>query len=256
MKFQGPLQSYGTDSHFETRHTDSHPSKAAVLGMVAAAMGIRREETDKLKELQSLRMLVRTEQPGRMSKDYHIAAKYDDNGNFKRNYVTNRYYLEDAVFLVALEGEDGLTERIYDALQRPYFPLFYGRRSCPVNYDFLLGLFDGASADLLKRYPWTAAEWYQKKAAVESRQRKSTLTDGNNGEGRDGRVRLDLYGDVKCLQEARQRALRRDEPVTFSQKRRSHVLRYEAHDNLWIVNPYAAGSGTETEHDAFAALDA
>ena len=34
LKFSGPMQSWGTDSHFETRHTDHHPSKSAVLGLL------------------------------------------------------------------------------------------------------------------------------------------------------------------------------------------------------------------------------
>ncbi len=76
MKFQGPMQSYGTDSHFETRHTDDHPSKGAVLGLVAAALGIRREETAKLRELCNLHMIVRVDQVGQKSREFQIAAKY------------------------------------------------------------------------------------------------------------------------------------------------------------------------------------
>lgn len=236
MKFQGPLQSYGTDSHFETRHTDSHPSRAAVTGLVAAALGIRREETDKLMKLEPLSFAVRIDQAGEMYKDYQIAAKSKKNGDFERNYVTNRYYLEDAVFLVALEGEDDLTGRVYEALERPYFPLFYGRRSCPVNYDYLLGIFDGSAAELLRAQPWLAMSWYQKRRAKEET------------------VRLDVYGDETILLQARQKALRRDQPVSFSQMNRRHHLRFEYHDNIWLSNPEYVRRDGQTEHDAFAAL--
>lgn len=37
LKLAGPLQSWGTSSHFETRATDRYPSKSAVLGILAAS---------------------------------------------------------------------------------------------------------------------------------------------------------------------------------------------------------------------------
>ena len=51
LKFAGPLQSWGTDSNFETRYTDLHPSKSAVIGMIAASMGYRRHEDTKIQRL-------------------------------------------------------------------------------------------------------------------------------------------------------------------------------------------------------------
>ncbi|MCC8051679.1 MAG: type I-E CRISPR-associated protein Cas5/CasD [Clostridiales bacterium] len=236
MKFQGPLQSYGTDSHFETRHTDDHPSKGAVIGLIAAALGIRREETAKLQELRNLRILFRVDQVGQMSKEFQIAAKYKKTGDHERNYVTYRYYLEDAAFLVALEGEDDLTKRIYEALKRPYFQLFYGRRSCPVNYDFLLGLYEGAAFDQIREWPWIAADWYRKRKSGQEK------------------IRLDVYGDAACIPEESQRALRRDQPISFSQMGRQHELRFESHKSIWIANPDYVTPDIQTEHDAFTAL--
>ncbi|MCD8151444.1 MAG: type I-E CRISPR-associated protein Cas5/CasD [Clostridiales bacterium] len=236
MKFQGPLQSYGTDSHFETRHTDDHPSKGAVLGLVAAALGTRREETAKLQELYNLHMVVRVDQIGQRSREFQIAAKYKKTGEHERNYVTYRYYLEDAVFLVALEGEGDQIKRIYEALKRPYFALFYGRRSCPVNYDFLVGLYEGAAMNQIKEQPWMAAAWYQKKQPKQEK------------------IRLDVYGDKVCMPEAKQTLLRRDQPVSFSQMGRQHNLRFESHESIWILNPNYIRVDLQTEHDAFAAL--
>lgn len=242
MKFQAPLQSYGTDSHFETRHTDTHPSKSAILGLVAAALGIRREEPERLQELQNLKLVIRVDQEGQMSREFQTAMKYKPNGDMERNddeehnYVTYRYYLEDAIFLVALEGEDALMERIFEALKQPCFQLFLGRRACPINYDFLIGLYDDSAIEQLEQFPWLAAEWYQWKH-------------------RDmEKVRLDLYGDVSCMQEERQRELRRDQPISFSQMGRQHDFRYESHKSIWVDNPKYVAHDFETEHDAFAAL--
>lgn len=237
MKFEGPLQSYGTSSHFEIRHSDPYPSKSAILGMIASAMGIRREETDQLADLGALRIAVRVDQIGHIFGDYHIAAKHKPNGVFERNYVTRRYYLEDAVFVVAVEGEDGLVDQSYEALKKPYFQLFYGRRSCPVNYDFLQGIYTGGAIEQLHQQPWMAAEWYQRRM----RQRK---------------VRLDIYADQACLPDEKQKSLRRDKPKSFSQLGRQHDFRFEVQDHFVLENPcwISQKEISETEHDAFAAL--
>ena len=51
LKFSGPMQSWGTCSHFETRHTDFYPSKSAVVGIIAASLGYRRDDFDNIKKL-------------------------------------------------------------------------------------------------------------------------------------------------------------------------------------------------------------
>ena len=55
-------------------------------------------------------------------------------------YITNRYYLADAVFVAGLESEDGaLLDKIGEALASPAFPLYLGRRSCPPTGRVFLG---------------------------------------------------------------------------------------------------------------------
>ena len=102
LKFAGPLQSWGTNSHFENRHTDYYPSKSAVIGMLTACLGYHRNEDEKLKQLQQLDFALRIDQRGSLLKDYQIATKYTSEGKIDKTYITNRYYLSDAVFVVAL----------------------------------------------------------------------------------------------------------------------------------------------------------
>ena len=40
LVLDAPLQSWGVDSRFQRRGTNAHPSKSAVLGLLAAALGI------------------------------------------------------------------------------------------------------------------------------------------------------------------------------------------------------------------------
>ena len=84
LKFAGPLQSWGTNSHFESRYTDFYPSKSAVIGMVAASFGYRRKEDEKIQKLNELDFAIRIDQPGNLLKDFHVAQKYKSNGQLEK----------------------------------------------------------------------------------------------------------------------------------------------------------------------------
>lgn len=158
------MQSYGTDSSFETRHTDYYPSKSAVIGLIAAAFGWRRDnpETESgLLRLNELQFVVRVDQRGRLLQDYHTAHKYKSDGTPERTYVTQRYYLSDYVFIVALShADESLIDEIGTALREPYFQPFMGRRSFPLPADFIAGMTRKSAMDSLKELPWQAKKWY------------------------------------------------------------------------------------------------
>ena len=80
LKFAGPLQSWGTDSHFETRHTDYYPSKSAVVGMIAAAFGYRRSADcdEEIAKLNDLDFAVRIDQQGNL-----LRSRYKKNKKTK-----------------------------------------------------------------------------------------------------------------------------------------------------------------------------
>ena len=154
LRLAGPMQSWGTDSKFEARRTQREPSKSGVIGLVAAALGISRQDREALKELASLRFGVRVDKEGTMMRDYQTAHAEKDIA-----YVTNRYYLADAVFVAGLESEDGeLLEKIGRALQSPVFPLYLGRRSCPPTGRVYLGISTKPLEEsLLKNAPESAS---------------------------------------------------------------------------------------------------
>ena len=131
LRLAGPMQAWGTDSKFDERRTGREPSKSGVIGLVAAALGIRRQQKEALKELAELRFGVRVDKEGSIRRDLHIARDYLSKKE-PVSYLTHRYYLEDASFVAGLESENReLLERIGQALQAPAFPLYLGRRSCP-----------------------------------------------------------------------------------------------------------------------------
>lgn len=109
LRLAAPLQAWGADSKFETRKTNREPTKSGVIGLWAAALGLRRDESEALARLAQLRFGVRVEREGQLLVDYHIAKTQDQ----KTSYVTYRHYLQDAVFLAGIESEDtALLQRV------------------------------------------------------------------------------------------------------------------------------------------------
>ena len=145
LRLAAPLQSWGVESKFETRKTNREPTKSGVVGLLAAALGIGREEPEKLSPLNQLRFGVRVDQEGEFLVDYHAARKEEKNRRGEKQkvipYITYRHYLSDAIFLVGLESqEEAVLQDLVQALHHPVFPLFLGRRSCPPTMPLCLGI--------------------------------------------------------------------------------------------------------------------
>ena len=150
LRLAAPLQAWGADSKFETRKTAREPTKSGVIGLLAAALGLRRDETEPLTRLAQLRFGVRVEREGQLLVDFHMARNEEKD----RSYVTYRHYLEDAVFLVGLESEDtALLQELAEALTHPVFPLYLGRRACPPTLPLCLGLREQGLVEALQAEP-------------------------------------------------------------------------------------------------------
>lgn len=162
MRLTAPMQSWGVTSKFDTRRTAREPTKSGVIGLVAAAMGIRRGEDEALVELSAMRFGVRVDREGKMLRDYHTAksetSSYATAKSATSPYVTARYYLADAAFVVGLESDnEALLRRIEEALAHPAFPLYLGRRSCPPIGRICLGVADAPLEQALTAVPPQAA---------------------------------------------------------------------------------------------------
>jgi CRISPR system Cascade subunit CasD len=129
LRLCGPLQSWGVQSRFSVRDTGLEPSKSGVVGLLCAALGRRRHEP--VADLAGLRLGVRVDQEGLLSRDFHTAQNVlKAGGGLKDTEPSNRYYLADARFLAGLEGEDlSLLTRLQAALRDPVWPLYLGRKA-------------------------------------------------------------------------------------------------------------------------------
>ncbi|MDE6776663.1 MAG: type I-E CRISPR-associated protein Cas5/CasD, partial [Oscillospiraceae bacterium] len=73
LRLSAPLQSWGAESKFEVRRTMNFPTKSGVLGLVAAALGYSREDSDSLKKLNTLKFGIRIDHEGELLRDFHMA---------------------------------------------------------------------------------------------------------------------------------------------------------------------------------------
>ena len=216
LRLAAPLQSWGSDSKFEPRKTDREPTKSGVVGLLAAALGLRRDDTEGLARLNGLRFAVRADQEGSLLVDFHTAKSRDTS------YVTYRHYLQDAVFLAGLESEDeALLRELEAALRHPVYPLYLGRRSCPPTLPLFLGIRAGKLLDTLRAEP--------------------LLVKQRNG------APLHIVADADPADAAA--VPRRDLAVSFSPIHRQYGFRPVRE---WNTNPPEMPGATE--HDAMAEL--
>lgn len=172
LRLAGALQSWGDRSSFNRRETRPEPTKSGVVGLLAAAAGRPREQP--LGELAGLQLGVRVDQPGTLLRDYHTVSDHrgrpllqagvsakgaqKPTSPVKYTHITQRFYLQDAVFLAAVTGPAGLIHTLADAVRRPAFPLALGRRSCVPNQPLFLAVRTGTLLDVLRDEPWQISE--------------------------------------------------------------------------------------------------
>ena len=161
------MQSWGIRSRFDDRDTGRMPSKSGVLGLCAAGLGMAREDDALLARLATLEMAVRADAEGIWARDFQTAGggrwpsrkgqKYGvrkASGDPGSTVTSQRSYLADASFLVALAGDDELVTRVSAALLDPVFPLFLGRRAFAPSRPIATGVVLEASASAaLRRAP-------------------------------------------------------------------------------------------------------
>lgn len=162
-----PLQAWGIQSNFTVRDTGREPSKSGIIGLLCAALG--RPRTEPVDDLASLTMSVRVDREGQILRDFHTAGqgaaepykgylKADGKGIDKGTIISNRYYLSDAAFLVALEGDKGLLQQLHAALRDPQWMLFLGRKSCPPSLPVYIPAdrwdWEADWKMLFKTFPW------------------------------------------------------------------------------------------------------
>lgn len=150
FRLYGPLAAWGGIAVGEFRPSFGHPSKSAVLGLVAGALGLRRTDQASLDALAAgYGFAVRADTPGEVLRDFHTAqvpsrqkrifmTRKDElaGPNHDLNTIlSSRDYRVEALYTVALWARPHAPYTLNvlaDTLRRPRFVPYLGRKSCPL----------------------------------------------------------------------------------------------------------------------------
>ncbi|WP_119730093.1 type I-E CRISPR-associated protein Cas5/CasD [Thermomonospora amylolytica] len=226
LQLAGPLQAWGSSARFARRTTEPAPTKSGVIGLLAAALG--RDRSHDPADLAALRFGVRVDQRGVPIRDYQTAHHFETG---KSMPVSERFYLADAVFIAALEGPDDLIDELHQAVRRPTYLPYLGRRSCPPSRPLDLGIReDGDIEQALKREEWRASRWHQRRHR-EPTVRLETIIEATADDGPVDSIR--------------------DQPLSFDPTHRRYALRGIRHGYVEVSNPAAP---QPSDHDPIAVL--
>ncbi|MFJ6211858.1 type I-E CRISPR-associated protein Cas5/CasD [Streptomyces sp. NPDC092296] len=215
LRLAGPLQSWGSAGRFARRTTERAPTKSGVLGLLAAAQG--RDRAADVSDLAALAFGIRIDQPGTRVRDFQT-AHHGDSG--KAMPVSERFYLADAVFVAAVEGDEALIAALHAAVRTPHYLPFLGRRSCPPSHPVDLNTHQETDLlDALRTEPWQAADWVQRRRRRERRVELEVIKELPAGEG---------PGDTL-----------RDQPLSFDSGHRRYGLRSVHSYHVTVPNPHA-----------------
>jgi CRISPR system Cascade subunit CasD len=155
FRLYGPMVSWGDIAVGEVRPSYTHPSKSAVMGLVAAALGISRDDESMHRKLdESYGFAVLVNSIGTPLSDYHTAQVLPSGTGRNRiifstrsdeifmlpreklnTILSRRDYRMDALATVAIWAKHTppySLERLADALHHPAYVLYLGRKSCPL----------------------------------------------------------------------------------------------------------------------------
>jgi len=147
-----PMQSWGASSKFQYRETNPFPTKSALVGLIAGALGIDKthaNESALLQPIADLKLTVVRLQKAKTAvsrlSDFHtVGGGYNKktplwqkmsipqkaSGAPFGTVITHRSYLTDARFVALLEGEQEVLQRIQSALLDPVWGIWFGRKTC------------------------------------------------------------------------------------------------------------------------------
>jgi CRISPR system Cascade subunit CasD len=153
FQLQAPFSSWGEVAVGEYRPSAGYPSQSAIQGLLAAALGIDRDDDIAQSMLRTgYRLAMGVLSQGSLLRDYHTAQVPSRSDLKKRPHATrgdelslstqdlntilsSRDYRMDAAALVAVQivqNPPHSLKELAKALKTPKFTLYLGRKSCPI----------------------------------------------------------------------------------------------------------------------------
>lgn len=150
FRLYAPLVSWGETAIGFERRSSTHPSKSAITGLIGAALGITRNDSENQRKLTNfLGVSVKVLSCGGILKDFHTISDVQPDKKIKYNtrkeelsapsnkqstVLSSRTYRTDSLYIVSVWGNnsDFSLKEIKEALLKPVFHLYLGRKSCPL----------------------------------------------------------------------------------------------------------------------------
>ncbi|MFS8804883.1 type I-E CRISPR-associated protein Cas5/CasD [Synechococcus sp. R55.6] len=152
MRLRAPMMSWGDHSQFDYRDSRREPTKSAVIGILCAALG--RPRWEPVGDLAALKMGVRVNKEGILRKDFHTVQNNMHDRNKAKTTISERYYVADGDYLVGLEGDPDLLRALDQALERPRWQLFLGRKSFIPSRSVRIGVVEQPLLEALRQHPY------------------------------------------------------------------------------------------------------
>lgn len=257
LRLAGPMQSWGIQSRFSHRDTAREPTKSGVIGLLCAALGRSRQES--VDDLAALAMAVRVDREGLLAREFQTIGGGKPSKEFaeihgllysaqhrqfiyegsradgtrsrdpsKSTDISERYYLADASFLVALGGDRPLLEKLHHALENPVWPLYLGRKGF-VPAEPVLELpeplrIGSTPEEVLRHEPWMPDRPWR---------------PARRREKKPEHLRLILESDDPGSGQPRN-----DVPVSFERGKRAFRQRYVRYEFIDVPSPSETPSET------------
>ncbi|MBT9610857.1 MAG: type I-E CRISPR-associated protein Cas5/CasD [Aquabacterium sp.] len=152
FQLQGAMASWGEAAVGEYRGSHEYPTASALAGLIAAALGLRRDQEAELRAVNAGYLFgIGIRQSGALLRDYHTAQVPGRVALKGRRHVTRkdelsltradlntilstRDYRQGVDLLVAVQAQADAPHPLADlqqAIAQPAFVLYLGRKSCP-----------------------------------------------------------------------------------------------------------------------------
>ncbi|RDT52826.1 type I-E CRISPR-associated protein Cas5/CasD [Escherichia coli] len=163
FQLYAPLASWGEEAVGEVRHSATVPTRSAILGLLSAALGISRDEEEQLNKVnQHYHVAVHAlASHDRWLRDYHTVSVPRENKKYRYytrrdelclapdevgTLISQREYRCDGYWHIAISASDEAPfslKSLFQALLTPHYPLYVGRKSCPLALPLAPRLITG-----------------------------------------------------------------------------------------------------------------
>lgn len=154
LTLSGVLQYFSDSDSIALRttyNTSLYPTKRAIVGMLASALGYERKDARSKELFNNIDVKYSIIEEPIILNDFQTIRPLKSQKNYmnkfnKRNTfqtVEGKYrdgslckkvqFLQDAEYEIFIGGSDELLKELYDAIRNPVYSLFIGKRSCVPN---------------------------------------------------------------------------------------------------------------------------